>query len=122
MTSSASCSDKEDGDSSSTATAKRAKQEGNNSMNGMSAGGGDYQSGGGVSSKFTGRFDIQIENDKEFQVARKLIGSKGSNMKRIIEMCKRGMGPEAASDAVKLRLRGKGSGFREGPMKKGKNK
>lgn len=72
-----------------------------------------------MSSKFTGRFDIQIENDKDFQVARKLIGSKGSNMKRIIEMCKRGMGTEMAADAVKLRLRGKGSGFREGPMKRG---
>ena len=33
-------------------------------------------------------------------------------MKRIIEMCKRGMGSEMAADAVKLRLRGKGSGFR----------
>lgn len=37
--------------------------------------------------KFTCRFDIQIDNDKEFQVARRLIGAKGCNMKRILEVC-----------------------------------
>lgn len=37
--------------------------------------------------KFTCRYEIQIENDKEFQVARKIIGNKGYNMKRIIDAC-----------------------------------
>jgi hypothetical protein len=66
--------------------------------------------------KFTCRFDIQIENDKDFQVARKLIGSKGCNMKKIVEMCTKDMMMQA-QDVVKLRLRGKGSGFKEGPSK-----
>ena len=64
--------------------------------------------------KYTCRFDIQIENDKEFQVARRVIGSKGCNMKRIIEKCCKGMNAQA-HDIIKLRLRGTGSGFKEGP-------
>ena len=64
--------------------------------------------------KYTCRFEIQIENDKEFQVARRIIGSKGINMKRIIDKCCKGLGGRA-HDVVKLRLRGKGSGFKEGP-------
>jgi hypothetical protein len=64
--------------------------------------------------KYTCRFDIQIANDKEFQVARKLIGAKGCNMKRIVDMCAKGCnGP--VQDVIKLRLRGRGSGFKEGP-------
>ncbi len=35
--------------------------------------------------KLTCRYDIQIENEKDFQVARRIIGSKGINMKKIIE-------------------------------------
>ena len=67
-----------------------------------------------TTSKFTARFDIQIENDDEFQVARKLIGPKGVNMKNIVEKCCQGFnGP--VHDIIKLRLRGKGSGFKEGP-------
>lgn len=38
-------------------------------------------------SKFTCRYEIQIDSDKEFQVARKIIGNKGYNMKRIIDAC-----------------------------------
>ena len=64
--------------------------------------------------KYTCRFDIQIDNDKEFQVARRVIGSKGCNMKRIIEKCCKGMNAQA-HDIIKLRLRGIGSGFKEGP-------
>ena len=42
-------------------------------------------------------------------------------MKWIIEACKKGFPPSSCSnDVVKLRLRGKGSGFKEGPMKKGR--
>lgn len=60
--------------------------------------------------KFTCRFDIGIENDKDFQVARRIIGQKGANMKRIVE-----------ATGAKLRLRGKGSGYLEGPLKEESN-
>ena len=64
-------------------------------------------------TKYTCRFDIQIENDKDFQVARRLIGPKGNTMKKIVEMCTKGM-DGFMHDIVKLRLRGRGSGFKEG--------
>ena len=64
-------------------------------------------------AKYTCRYDIQIPNEREFQVARRLIGAKGCNMKRIISHCSKNM-PQAM-EVVKLRLRGKGSGFKEGP-------
>eukprot|EP00928_Gymnodinium_smaydae_P039483 TRINITY_DN26968_c0_g2_i1.p1 TRINITY_DN26968_c0_g2~~TRINITY_DN26968_c0_g2_i1.p1 ORF type:complete len:582 (+),score=156.74 TRINITY_DN26968_c0_g2_i1:140-1885(+) len=54
--------------------------------------------------KYTCRFIIGIENDKDFQVVRQIIGPKGANMKRIVNQ----------TDA-KLRLRGIGSGYFEGP-------
>jgi len=57
--------------------------------------------------KYTCRFIIGIDNDKEFQVARRVIGAKGANMKRIVQR----------SDA-KLRLRGTGSGYFEGAGQK----
>lgn len=57
--------------------------------------------------KYTCRFLIGIENDKEFQVARRIIGAKGANMKRIVK----------ETDA-KLRLRGIGSGYIEGSAQK----
>jgi hypothetical protein len=61
---------------------------------------------GGEVRKYTARFDIAIDNDKDFQVARRLIGVKGSNMKQI----------NKETDA-KLRLRGRGSGYLEGLSK-----
>lgn len=77
--------------------------------------GGDDQSqnGSGGETKYTCRYDIQIPNEREFQVARRLIGAKGCNMKRIISQCSKNM-PQV-TEVVKLRLRGKGSGFKEGP-------
>ncbi len=79
-------------------------------------------------AKYTCRYDIQIENEKEFQVARKLIGAKvkykflqkGCNMKRILEMCTKGTNLPV-QDVVKLRLRGRGSGFKEGPQQLGRD-
>jgi hypothetical protein len=66
--------------------------------------------------KYTCKFEIQIQNDKEFQVARRLIGAKGSNMKKIIQKCSIGFDSSINPyEIVKLRLRGKGSGFKEGP-------
>eukprot|EP00357_Protocruzia_adherens_P017084 CAMPEP_0114977818 /NCGR_PEP_ID=MMETSP0216-20121206/3454_1 /TAXON_ID=223996 /ORGANISM="Protocruzia adherens, Strain Boccale" /LENGTH=692 /DNA_ID=CAMNT_0002338929 /DNA_START=350 /DNA_END=2428 /DNA_ORIENTATION=- len=81
------------------------------------------ESESGHSKKFTCRYDVQIENEENFQVARKVIGSKGSNMKRIIEQCVSNpraakLSEEEKRDLVKLRLRGRGSGFKEGPNKK----
>lgn len=63
----------------------------------------EVKSGLEAQRKFTCRFEIGIENDKEFQVARRIIGQKGGNMKEIV----------ARTDA-KLRLRGRGSGYLEG--------
>lgn len=49
-------------------------------------------------------------------MARRVIGSKGSNMKRIIQECAQGFDYRINPyEVVKLRLRGKGSGFKEGP-------
>jgi len=93
-------------------------------MNGLNSPGQNIQS-----HKFTCRYEIQIENDKEFQVARRLIGAKGHNMKQIIENCKHigdllekeGYGKVKIQDLVKLRLRGRGSGFKEGPRNEESN-
>jgi len=65
-------------------------------------------------SKYTCKYEILIANDKEFQIARRLIGSKGCNMKNIINQCK----TDGDGEGIKLRLRGKGSGFKEGPDNK----
>jgi len=68
--------------------------------------------------KYTCKFYVQIDNDNEFQVARRLIGAKGCNMKKIVELCSKGPEGNFLNDAVKLRLRGRGSGYKEGPMNK----
>jgi hypothetical protein len=65
--------------------------------------------------KYTCKYEILIANDKGFEIAKKIIGKKGCNMKNIINGCK--SNPDE-SDNVKLRLRGKGSGFKEGPDNK----
>ncbi len=64
--------------------------------------------------KYTCKYEILIPNDKDFQVARRLIGSKGCNMKKILNECKN----NNINDNVKLRLRGRGSGYKEGPQNK----
>lgn len=69
----------------------------------MQRGAPDKSGGGKGQRKYTCRFIIGIENDKDFQVARRIIGAKGANMKRIVK----------TTDA-KLRLRGVGSGYFEG--------
>lgn len=53
------------------------------------------------------QFIIGIEEDREFRVTRRLLGPRGENMKHINE-----------ETGVKLRLRGRGSGFKEGPEMK----
>jgi hypothetical protein len=73
-------------------------------------------------NKFTCRYNVMIENDKNFQVAKKIIGSKGCNMKSIIDSVPQQYSnfnqKRSKQDALKLRLRGKGSGFKEGPDQK----
>ncbi len=64
--------------------------------------------------KFTCRFLIQIPNEREFQVARKIIGNRGTNMKKVIDSCAR-LVRAKENEVVKLRLRGRGSGYKEGP-------
>ena len=84
--------------------------------------------------KYTCKYEILIPNDKDFQIARRLIGSKGCNMKKILEECKKIQKLSDKSEQnfnntnnnfknnnnfenenVKLRLRGQGSGYKEGP-------
>jgi len=60
--------------------------------------------------KYTCRFLIGIEGDKDFQVVRRIIGAKGSNMKKIVKQSE-----------AKLRLRGIGSGYFEGSGQKESN-
>ena len=67
-----------------------------------------------IFNKFISKYEILIENDSEFQVSRRIIGSKGANMKKIINECF----IKGDKETIKLRLRGKGSGFKEGPLKK----
>ena len=78
-------------------------------------------------NKFTCRYDIQIENEREFQVARRIIGSKGCHMKRILEEClacnneNKNISNDSANELLKLRLRGRGSGYKEGPEQQESN-
>ena len=73
-------------------------------------------------NKFTCKYEILIKNDKHFQIAHRLIGNKGCNMKKIIEECKliskNNSLIKNINDIIKLRLRGKGSGYKEGSHKK----
>jgi len=50
------------------------------------------------------QFIVGVEEDKAFRVVRKLLGPSGKHMKDIAE-----------ATGAKLRLRGRGSGFKEGP-------
>lgn len=74
---------------------------------GLAAAGGEKSPHTKGVRKYTCRFLIGIENDKEFQVARRIIGAKGANMKRVVKMSE-----------AKLRLRGVGSGYFEGAGQK----
>jgi len=71
--------------------------------------------------KFTAKYEIQIENEKTFQVAKRIIGPRGLYMKSIIGQCQgllRNNEKITQGEFLKLRLRGKGSGFLEGPQKR----
>ena len=64
--------------------------------------------------KYTCRFEIPADVEKDFGIARRIIGQKGINMKKIVSSLH-------SADAAKLRLRGRGSGFLEGPLKQESN-
>ena len=71
------------------------------------------------SNKYTCKYEILIPNDNEFKISRRLIGNKGYNMKNIIDKCKlyfeqRYNNINNINDIIKLRLRGRGSGYKEG--------
>ena len=69
---------------------------------------------GVTNAKYICKFFIQIEKDNDFQVVKRLIGSKGINIKRIIDYCSRSNNGYI-SDSIKLKLKGKGSGYKERP-------
>eukprot|EP00746_Dinoflagellata_sp_MGD_P162782 gnl/MRDRNA2_/MRDRNA2_90496_c0_seq1.p1 gnl/MRDRNA2_/MRDRNA2_90496_c0~~gnl/MRDRNA2_/MRDRNA2_90496_c0_seq1.p1 ORF type:complete len:573 (-),score=129.20 gnl/MRDRNA2_/MRDRNA2_90496_c0_seq1:191-1909(-) len=54
--------------------------------------------------KFLCRYIVGIEQNRSFNVVRKLLGDHGAHMKAIAE-----------NTGAKLRIRGRGSGFKEGP-------
>lgn len=72
-----------------------------------------------IVQKITCKYELDVFDDQHahgFLLSKRIIGPKGSNMKKIIEECFNDRPFE--SDSVKLRLRGRGSGYREGPSNK----
>jgi hypothetical protein len=66
--------------------------------------------------KYVCNYEIQIQNEPEFQVTRRLIGNKGAYLKKILyDTC-----IKYHDFTTKVRLRGKGSGYKEGPNMQGK--
>lgn len=55
-------------------------------------------------SSFVCHFEVGLEDDSQFCLVKRLLGKGGMNMKTTASECN-----------VKVRLRGRGSGFREGP-------
>jgi len=66
-------------------------------------------------SKFTCKYEIPLKNLPGFSVARKIIGYRGKNMKSILDKLKDKHFSGPIQEVIKLRLRGKGSGYKEGP-------
>lgn len=71
------------------------------------------QDNGAADVKYNCKFAVEI-NAEDFPVSRRIIGPKGANMKRIIDACTQGHSGNI-HDIIKIRLRGRGSGHREGP-------
>ena len=61
-------------------------------------------------NKFICNYEIQIENEDKFRVTKRIIGNKGLLIKSILFDCVN----KFSDYSLKIRLRGKGSGFREG--------
>ena len=61
--------------------------------------------------KYVSRYIVQIENEKNFQVTKMLIGNRGQLLRNIlVKNC-----INNGDHTTKIRLRGKGSGYKEGP-------
>ena len=61
--------------------------------------------------KYVSRYIVQIENEKNFPVTKMIIGNKGNLLRQILlENC-----INLGDHTTKIRLRGKGSGYKEGP-------
>ena len=74
--------------------------------------------------KYICKYSILIPNDDNFQVVKKIIGVKGCNMKKIVNECTNIIdnkqikkNKNEVKNNVKLRLRGIGSGYKEGKNK-----
>lgn len=67
-------------------------------------------------NKFVCNYEIQIDNDEYFRVTKRIIGNKGFYLKAILYDCCGKYGDYS----TKIRLRGRGSGFKEGPNHEGK--
>jgi len=65
----------------------------------------------------TCKFEIEPPNDKSFIVPKRIIGPKGKNMKKIITTCKKAFGKKVRK-LIKIRLRGKDSGYLEGHLQR----
>eukprot|EP00434_Breviolum_minutum_P005169 symbB.v1.2.004557.t2/scaffold245.1/size253980/14 len=91
------------GGNNTTQGASKPKSNGRHEKSAAGTGGGKYLC----------RVKVGIEEDVSFQVCRRIIGPGGENMKRIIETVGHG--------AVKIRLRGRGSKYLEGPEHKESN-
>ena len=62
--------------------------------------------------KYVTNYNVQIENDDKFQVTKRIIGKNGYFLKKIIyESC-----IKYGDNSTKIRLRGKGSGYKEGKV------
>eukprot|EP00397_Hematodinium_sp_SG-2012_P047582 GEMP01054178.1.p1 GENE.GEMP01054178.1~~GEMP01054178.1.p1 ORF type:complete len:433 (+),score=81.12 GEMP01054178.1:132-1430(+) len=78
-----------------------------------------------MGSKLLCTFLIGIPEDPQFCVSRRIIGRGGENMRFISDLCRQSCehdfkahGPEGEVPTAKIRLRGKGSGFKERDTKK----
>ena len=73
---------------------------------------------GGRNKKVMIRYDIYIDPSPEFKLPHKIIGPGGSNMKNILSSIANRLSlplPHLTS-TTKLRLRGRGSNFKEPPF------
>lgn len=68
-----------------------------------------------TTAKLTARYFIQAQSHAGFDLPRKIIGVGGKNMKSILKAVEH---IDNGKDSLKLRLRGKGSNYLEGPLKK----
>jgi hypothetical protein len=75
-----------------------------------------YESRSPLILKYVCNYEIQIENDTKFRVTKRLIGNKGLILKKILfDSC-----IKFGDFTTKIRLRGRGSGYKEGALLRGK--